>query len=151
MNGLLYIGRWLFGLIFILSGYTHFTRATQAYAQSFGVPPWLTMAAGAVACLGGLLVATGWRSREGACLIAGFLLPVTLVMHRFWSVGDPVLRADQLAHFLKNVSLFGAALMIVRQGSSPRAGDEQTGFLRGRRVTAHRVTPRELLTPGTRL
>lgn len=150
MKGLLYIGRWLFGLIFILSGYAHFTHADQAYAAGFGVPPWLTMAAGVVACVGGLCVATGWRSREGACLIAGFLLPVTLVMHRFWAAGDPVMRADQLAHFLKNVSLFGAALMIVYQGSSPRPGDERDRPERGR-VPTHRVTARELLTPGTRL
>lgn len=150
MKGLLYIGRWLFSLIFIVSGLSHFTRGAQAYALTYGVPPGLTVVAGMVAIVGGLCVATGWRAREGAVLLAGFLVPVTLVMHRFWTITDPAQHAMQMANFMKNLSLFGASLMIVYQGSTPWSGKEPTSRLETRK-TAHRVTPSELLTPGTRL
>lgn len=150
MKGLLYTGRWLYALIFITSGITHFSSSTQAYAMAHGIPPWMTMLAGVMACVGGLCVATGFRAREGACLIAGFLAPVTLVMHRFWGLGDPAMAADQMAHFMKNLALFGAALMIVYEGSTPWSGREPTPLIRTRRA-AHKVGPAELLTPGTRL
>jgi putative oxidoreductase len=144
MKGLLYLGRWLFAGIFIASGYTHFTKATIAYASASGIPPWLTIAAGIMACVGGLCVATGYRSREGACLLVGFLVPVTLVMHRFWGLSDPQQAAMQLMNFIKNASLTGAALMIVYQGSTPRSGAEPSPRVELHRP-ARRVTHRELV------
>jgi putative oxidoreductase len=148
MRSTLYLGRWLFALLFIETGYSHLTKAAQAYALSFGIPPWMTIAAGIMACVGGLCVATGFRAREGAVLIAGFLAPVTLVMHRFWTVQDPAQHAAQMANFMKNLSLFGAALMIVYLGSSPWSGDTGVPDAKAR---TRRVTTRELLTPGSRL
>jgi putative oxidoreductase len=35
---------------------------------------------------GGLSIAAGYRARWGAILIVVFLIPVTLSMHKFWTV-----------------------------------------------------------------
>lgn len=143
MKTLLYLGRWLFAAIFISSGFTHFGKATIAYGMAYGIPPWLTIAAGLMACAGGLCVATGYRAREGACLLVGFLVPVTFVMHRFWGLANPQLAQMQMMNFVKNLSMIGAALMIVYQGSSPWSGHEPSPRVEVRRPT-RRVTHREL-------
>jgi len=40
-------------------------------------------------------------------------------MHNFWAVSDPLMRQMQMAHFMKNVSMLGAALLIAYFGSGP--------------------------------
>lgn len=144
MKAILYAGRWLFGALFILSGFTHLQPETQAMAASSGIPPWLTVAAGGLACLGGLCVATGWRAREGACLLVGFLVPVTFTMHAFWNVADPQMATMQFFNFMKNLSLLGASMMIIYQGSTPWSGSEPSPLVRSRSKT-RRVTPAELM------
>jgi uncharacterized membrane protein YphA (DoxX/SURF4 family) len=44
-------------------------------------------------------------------------VPVTLMMHRFWAITDPMMRQMDLVMFLKNVGLVGGALMFVRFGA----------------------------------
>ncbi|SEP09004.1 hypothetical protein SAMN04487948_113115 [Halogranum amylolyticum] len=46
-------------------------------------------------------------------VIALFFLGVTPVMHDFWSVDDPQQRQAEMTNFLKNATLFGAALVLV--------------------------------------
>ena len=69
--------------------------------------------------LGGLSIALGYRAKLGAWLIVLFLVPVTLMLHRFWGLSDPQATGLQLAMFMKNLSLLGAALIIARLGSGP--------------------------------
>jgi putative oxidoreductase len=115
------LGRILYSAIFILSGPNHFKAQTIAYAAAQGVP--LARIAvplsGIIALLGGLSIALGYRARLGAWLIVLFLVPVTLTMHRFWGLSDPQMAQLQLAMFMKNVALLGAALIIARVGSGP--------------------------------
>jgi len=40
-------------------------------------------------------------------------------MHRFWGLQDPMMAANQMAHFFKNIALAGAALIIIYFGSGP--------------------------------
>ncbi len=61
----------------------------------------------------------GYRARLGAFLLILFLVPVTLVMHKFWGLGDAQEAAMQKVNFMKNTSLVGAALMIIYFGSGP--------------------------------
>ena len=88
--------------------------------------------AGVLAILGGLSIALGFRARWGAWLLVLFLVPVTLWMHNFWTVTDPVMRQMQMANFLKNLSMLGGALMITYFGSGPLSIDALT--MRRRRV-----------------
>jgi putative oxidoreductase len=41
-----------------------------------------------------------------------FLVPVTLVMHNFWTARDPGMAQMQMAMFMKNVTMLGGALLI---------------------------------------
>ncbi|MBX7059731.1 MAG: hypothetical protein K1X75_16825 [Leptospirales bacterium] len=42
-----------------------------------------------------------------------------LLMGGFWNVSDPIQHHVQMAHFIKNVSMIGGALIILHFGSGP--------------------------------
>lgn len=115
------VGRLLFAGIFLVSALGHFSNETFAYAASQGVP--LARVAvpftGFLAFFGGMSVALGYRTRIGAWLLVAFLVPVTLMMHRFWSAADPMMVEMQRLHFLKNVSMLGGALLLAYFGAGP--------------------------------
>jgi putative oxidoreductase len=119
------IGRCLFALIFLMSGLTHFSNETISYAASQGVP--LASAAvpvsGVLALAGGLSVALGYKTRIGALLLVLFLVPVTLMMHRFWGLSDPQAAMMQQGMFLKNVSILGGAILLGYFGAGPLSID----------------------------
>lgn len=117
-------GRILFSLIFIISGIGHFKAGTIAYGAAAGVPlaPLLVPLSGVLACVGGLMIALGYRARVGGLLIAAFLIPVTLSMHAFWTF-EGAERMMQQAHFMKNLSMLGGALVIAYFGSGPLSLD----------------------------
>jgi putative oxidoreductase len=115
------LGRFLFVVIFVMSGPRHFMSQTIAYAASQGVPmaSIAVPISGLLALLGGLSVLLGYHAKIGAWMIALFLLGVTPMMHKFWAVSDPLAYQMQFVMFMKNVSMFGAALLISQVGSGP--------------------------------
>jgi putative oxidoreductase len=119
------VGRICFSVVFILSSINHFNGADLPYAMQAGVPmaKVLVPLAGVLALLGGLSVLLGFHAKLGAWLLVLFLLPVTPVMHNFWAVKDPMLHAMQLANFMKNLSMLGAALLITQFGAGPMSFD----------------------------
>ncbi|WP_143306051.1 DoxX family protein [Chitinophaga vietnamensis] len=120
------LGRLLFALIFILSGYHHLMGAGIDYAASVGVPSAsvLVRLAGLLSLLGGLSVLIGFKARIGAILLIIFLVPVSFYMHRFWGLADPMTAQMQMANFMKNVALIGACLMIIYFGPGPVSVDK---------------------------
>jgi putative oxidoreductase len=118
-------GRFLFSAIFILSGFFHFSPQDIAYAANAGVPSpaFLVPASGILALLGGLSILLGYRAKIGAWLVVLFLVPVTLMMHNFWAVKDPMMAQMQMAMFMKNVTMIGAALLISQFGAGPLSLD----------------------------
>ena len=115
------LGRLFFVLIFLLSGPNHFSKQTIAYAASQGVP--LASVAvplsGLIALIGGLSILLGYRAKIGAWLIVLFLVPVTLMLHKFWGISDPTIAQMQMVMFMKNVSMLGGALLISQFGAGP--------------------------------
>jgi len=85
-----------------MSGFLHFFSQEIAYAAQAGVPTprLLVPASGILALAGGLI---GYRAKIGAWLLVLFLVWVTLVMHNFWAVKDPMMAQIQMAMLLKNV------------------------------------------------
>ena len=81
--------------------------------------------AGILALLGGLSVIVGFHARYGAMLLVFFLVPVTLVMHKFWGIADAQVAMVQQIMFMKNLSMLGAALLIVHFGSGPVSLDSR--------------------------
>jgi putative oxidoreductase len=120
------IGRFLFSLIFVISGFHHFKSKTIEYAASHGVimPGVIVPIAGIMAILGGLSIMFGFKSKIGGLLIVLFLIPVTLIMHNFWNILDPMQHQMQMTMFMKNTSMIGGALLIIYFGSGPLSWDE---------------------------
>jgi len=122
-------GRMLFALLFITSAFGHFKPETVAYAAASGVPlaNLLVPASGILALVAALSIATGYRARWGAIGIIAFLVPVTLTMHKFWTISDPMMAQLQQIMFMKNVSLIGAALFFVYAGAGALSLDARAG------------------------
>jgi putative oxidoreductase len=120
-------GRILFAAIFLMAAPGHFSRQTIAFAASQGVPlaSLLVPFSGVLALLGALSILLGYRARAGAWLIVMFLVPVTLMLHKFWGIADPMVAQTQMIMFMKNVSMLGAALMITQLGAGPLSFDER--------------------------
>ena len=115
------LGRFWFALIFLMAGANHFNKQTIGYAASQGVPlaSIAVPLSGVLAIVGGLSILLGYRARLGAWLIVLFLIPVTLMMHKFWTVTDPMMAQIQMVLFMKNVSMLGGALLISHFGAGP--------------------------------
>jgi putative oxidoreductase len=121
------IGRILFALIFVMAGVGHFSHQEIAYAAAQGVPlaSLAVPFSGILALAGGLSILLGYRAKLGAWLIVLFLIPVTVMLHNFWAVSDPMMHQVQLAMFMKNLSMLGGALLITQLGSGPLSLDSR--------------------------
>jgi len=122
------LGRVLFSAIFIMSALAgHFSSKTIAFAGSQGVPmPYLFVPLfGLIALAGGLSILLGYKAKWGAWLIVIFLIPVTFLMHRFWQYQDAFAGKMQMALFMKNLSMLGAAFLITQFGSGPLSLDNR--------------------------
>src|SRR6267378_5193141 len=117
MGGMvLLIGRVVFSFFFIYSGFNHLTKLSMysQYAGASGVPAptLLTALSGLMLLAGGLSILLGVKVRWGSLLIAAFLVPAAFTVHKFWGIADPMMAANQAAHFWKNITLVGACLML---------------------------------------
>ena len=112
-NLLIYAGRIALAAIFLGSGYRKTTAfgPTADVIASKGLPFPELMTVGAIACeiIGGLMVATGYRSSIGAGLLLVFLIPATWLFH---PPSDP----EQQIDFLKNLAIAGALLIVIGTG-----------------------------------
>jgi len=119
------LGRLFFAAMFLMSGPGLFSKQTIAFAASQSVPlaSLAVPFAGALALIGGLSILLGYRAKLGAWLIVVFLVPVTLMMHKFWGVSDPTMAQMQMNNFMKNVSMLGGALLITQFGAGPLSLD----------------------------
>ncbi len=127
------IGRFLFSVMFLISGMNHFMQyqGLVAYARSSGVPSPETavLVSGVVLVLGGLSVLLGAFARFGALLLAGFLIASAVLVHRFWALDDAMAAQNQMTHFFKNLSMAGGALLIAYFGPGPYSlGRRAEGF-----------------------
>jgi len=115
------LGRFFFALIFLMAGANHFSRQTIAFAASQGVPlaSIAVPLSGVLSIAGGLSILLGYRAKLGAWLIVLFLVPVTVMMHKFWTVQDPMMAQIQMILFMKNVAMLGGALLISQLGAGP--------------------------------
>ena len=127
MKYVVLLGRILYSAIFLMSAPGHFTAATIAYSAGKGVPlaSISVPLSGVIALLGGLGILLGFKARYGAWLIVIFLVPVTFMIHDFWTVADPMMRQMQQINFMKNLAMLGAALMITHFGSGPLSVDKK--------------------------
>ena len=147
MRALFVLGRVIFGGFFAYNGVNHFLnrKSMSQYARAKGVPAAEAAipATGAMLLAGGVSIMAGVKPRQGLAALIGFLIPVTLQIHRFWDEQDPNQRLNELTHFSKNLALVGAALMLMQidepwPASVPRLRGEEEMFVRlgGRDLSA---------------
>src|SRR5437016_9748026 len=110
MGGLvLLIGRIVFSFFFIYSGFNHLTKLSMysQYAGASGVsaPTVLTAISGLMLLAGGLSILLGVKPQWGSLLIAAFLIPAALMVHKFWGLAHPMLADNQAAHVWSSRSL----------------------------------------------
>jgi putative oxidoreductase len=119
------VGRILYSLIFIMAIMSHFSSQAVGYASAQGVPmaSFIVPFTGIMAGIGGLSILLGYKAKWGAWLLVIFLVPVTIMMHNFWAVKDPMMQQMQMAFFIKNFALVGTALLISYFGSGPMSLD----------------------------
>lgn len=111
------VGRILLGGYFLKNAYNHFknNKALAAYALSRGTP-WPSYAVFFTGCLlliGGLGIITGVYTNLAILSLVVFLVGVTLKMHQYWKMTDPMMRMGEEVNFYKNLALLGAVLALL--------------------------------------
>jgi len=138
-----FLGRLSYSLIFIIAGIKKVMnwQATeqsfvnelldvfsasyqQGWAHSFfdqimPMAPMLLIVGTIMELAGGLLVLLGLWTRFGALLLCLFLIPVTFLFHDFWAF-EGAEQQMQMTMFMKNLSIFGGALLLLAFGSGPK-------------------------------
>ena len=120
-------GRILFSLIFLAGGLGHFSAQSIGYAASQGVTlaSVLVPISGVISMAGALSILLGYKAKLGAWLLVIFLVPVTLMLHKFWTIQDPMMRQMDMVMFMKNLGLLGGALFIAFFGAGPASIDNK--------------------------
>lgn len=115
MEILFLLGRIIFGGYFIMSGMNHFMKNAMMtqYAASKGVPSAKIAVyfTGFLLILGGAGILLGAYTQLAVFLLAMFLIPISLKMHNFWAIKDPMAKMGDMVNFMKNMAMLGAALM----------------------------------------
>ncbi len=117
MEALFLIGRIIFGGFFAFNGLNHFMKLKMmsGYAKSKGVtaPTLAVPFTGLLLLVGGLTMIAGRFVLLGEICLIIFLLPVSMVMHNYWKIDDPMMKMGERVNFMKNMALLGAVFMIM--------------------------------------
>lgn len=109
-------GRGLFAVVvgYLALGNLLDLEAAVGYARSKGAPlAAVSVPLGSLGLiLGALAVLLGLYPAVGVLAIVAFLVPITIIMHDFWTV-EGAERQNERIHFLKNLGLIGAALVLL--------------------------------------
>jgi putative oxidoreductase len=76
-----------------------------------------------VLLLGALSLILGYQARHGAILLFGFTIIVTVAMHNFWVIHNPIERAADFEIFARNIAIAGGFLILIGMGPGPVAID----------------------------
>jgi putative oxidoreductase len=117
MDWVLLIARILFVWLFVRSGVMfHLRMRSMAveYARSSNAPmPELTVPlTGVVMAVAGVMIVLGIWVDLAALALGACALVFAVYMHAFWKIDDPMQRANQQAHFDKNVGLVAGSLFL---------------------------------------
>ena len=112
----LLLGRIPFALVvgYLALGNLLALDSSIGYATHKGVPlASVSVPVGSLGLIAGsLAVLTGLYPGLGASAVIAFLVPITVVMHDFWTM-DGQERENERVHFLKSVGLIGFALVFL--------------------------------------
>lgn len=127
-NAAALLGRILLATLFLLSGFMKIPgfEATAGMMASKGLPmPQVLLAITIVVEMGGgLMIIAGFKARWAALGLFLWLIPVTLVFHRFWGI-DAAQAQGQMTHFLKNLSIMGGMALLFAFGPGAYSIDKR--------------------------
>lgn len=116
------LSRLLFGVVigYLAVGNLLDLDQSIGYAEHKGVPvAAVSVPLGSLGLFAGALaVLTGIYPGVGALVVIGCLVPITGLMHDFWTL-DGEDRQNERIHFLKNVGLIGTAVVFVALSTVP--------------------------------
>jgi putative oxidoreductase len=123
------IGRWVLAWFFLseafaMAGHWDATLLGMA-AKEIPAPPLLLALALMVMFLGALALLLGYHTRHGAMLLFAFTMIVTVLMHDFWKIDNPVDRAADYDIFARNIAIAGGLLLLVGMGPGKFAIDNR--------------------------
>ena len=110
-------GRILFATYFILMGMSHLLNFRE-HASLLGrkgvpLPSAATILTVVMMVGGGAFVMLNWHKSLGALLLFGIIFPAPFFLHHFWNEHESYSRLSEFAHFIKDLSLAGAALLLL--------------------------------------
>jgi uncharacterized membrane protein YphA (DoxX/SURF4 family) len=110
-------GRILFAVYFILMGSSHMFKFREHSAllgrKRVPFPAAATILTVIMMVGGGVLVLVNWHKSIGAALLFGIIFPAPFFLHHFWNETESYSWLSEFAHFIKDLSLAGAALLLL--------------------------------------
>lgn len=111
------VGRIMFASYFLLMGMSHLINFREHSAflgrKAVPLPRAATMLTIVMMLGGGLLALFHWHTSIGGILLFGIIFPAPFFLHHFWNETDSYTRLSEFAHFIKDISLAGAALLLI--------------------------------------
>jgi putative oxidoreductase len=113
------VGRMLLGLLFVIEAFSKIGNYAGAgrYMTAYGVPAELLPAVIALELGAGIMIMAGWYTRIAALALSAFCLAAAVIFHTEFSDGN------QFVHFLKDIGLAGAFLVVWARGAGPFSVD----------------------------
>jgi putative oxidoreductase len=112
---ILFIGRLMLSLFFLMSGISKITRNKKmveyAASKKLPMPSIAIILAAFVELGGGFAILTGFHSNIAALILFVYLLPTSIIFHNFWTLAEPE-KQNQIVHFMKNVCIMGGLLIL---------------------------------------
>jgi uncharacterized membrane protein YphA (DoxX/SURF4 family) len=113
----LVVGRILFVTYFISMGLSHLLNFNEHAAllkrKEVPLPRATTILTVVMMVGGGLFTLFDWPSWIGPALLFGIIFPAPFFLHKFWRETDSYMRLSEFAHLVKDLSLAGAAILIL--------------------------------------
>lgn len=111
------VGRIIVGLYWLMGAVNHFTQVKSMvpYAKMKNVPmaEIAVPGTGVLLLVAALSIITGFYPVIAVAALVVFLVPVTFMMHNFWTIEDPMAKMTDMIMFTKNISMLGYTLILL--------------------------------------
>ena len=111
------VGRIIVGLYWLMGAVNHFTQVKSMvpYAKMKNVPfaEIAVPGTGVLLLIAALSIITGFYPVVAVAALIVFLVPVTFMMHNFWTIEDPMAKMTDMIMFTKNMSMLGYTLILL--------------------------------------
>lgn len=111
------VGRIIVGLYWLMGAVNHFTQVKSMvpYAKMKNVPfaEIAVPGTGVLLLIAALSIITGFYPVVAVAALIVFLVPVTFMMHNFWTIEDPMAKMNDMIMFTKNMSMLGYTLILL--------------------------------------